>query len=124
MLLVTGALLLVGAVALVLLLDRFNGRTHVITTGKSYGFEIGMTKAEVFSKYKELNEIADICAYGTNGKVAWEDKPADLKYTVEFEQSDHWMAYRRKRPLDSQEFYFRDGKLTKIVNIIRFFETP
>ena len=125
--LIMAASLLVAFVGLVFFLDSFNGKTHVVTAGESHGFEIGMTKAEVFTKYKTLNELADITAYGSNGvkgAALIEDKPADLKYSPEFEMSDHWMAYRHKWPLDSQEFYFSNGNLTKIATHIRLFETP
>jgi len=107
--------------------EKVYGGPHVVLEGKSHGFKIGMTKAEVFQRYKQLNETANIRSYGTNSDsayIALEDSPADLNYSSQFELSDHWMAYRWKWPIWFQEFYFADGKLTNITTYIRFYETP
>jgi hypothetical protein len=120
-------LLFVLWVSGMLLAEKLYGGPHVVLAGKSHGFEIGMTKSEVFRRYKELNETANIRAYGADsgpGYLALEGRPSELKFRSEFESSDHWMAYRRKWPIDFQEFYFDNEKLTNITTYIRFYETP
>lgn len=113
-------------VAGILVAEKIYGGPHVVLAGESHGFRIGMTKAEVFDKYRDLNESENIRAYGADGieRLAPASRPAELKMTPEFEASDHWMGYRRKFPIYFQDFYFADGKLTNITTHIRFYETP
>ena len=121
------ALLLILCVVLLLLADGIFGGPHEVMEGKSHGFRIGMTKAEVFDTYRKLNETANISGYAVNGNpgfFALEASPADLKFSSEFEFANHWKAYRRKWPIWFQEFHFSDGKLTNIMTYIRFIETP
>jgi hypothetical protein len=110
----------------VLLAEKFYGGPHVVLSGESHGFKIGMAKVAVLEKYRDLNETANIRAYGVDGveRLAPTSRPAELKMTPEFEASDHWMAYRQKWPVYFQEFYFADGKLVSITTYIRFYETP
>ena len=118
-------MLLVLWVVGLLIAEEIYGGSHVVLAGESHGFKIGMTKAEVLDKYRALNESENIRAYGPDGvqRLAPASRPAELKMTPEFETSDHWMAYRRKWPIDFQDFYFADGKLTNITTYIRFYET-
>ena len=108
------------------LAQKIYGGPHAVSTGESYGFIIGMTKKEVLDKYKALNESVNLRTIGTNGTggSAVVLERSELLLTPEFESSDHWMAYRQKFPIDYQEFYFSEGKLAKIVTLIRFYETP
>jgi hypothetical protein len=101
------------------------GGPHVISAGESHGFRIGMTKHEVLEKYKLLERAVNLRTLPANdqgGFLALE--ASELVLTSEFDGSDHWMAYRHEYPLYYQEFFFSGGKLTKILNFIRFYETP
>lgn len=105
--------------------QKLYGGPRVVVAGEAHGFVIGMTKPEVFRRYKELNESANISCSGaelTNGYFALEARPADLKFSREFEIADHWTGYRRKWPIWFQEFYFYEGRLTNITTYIRFYE--
>jgi hypothetical protein len=105
--------------------EQLWGGPHVIENGEAYSFSIGMTKAEVFEKYRELGEIANIRCYGPgpyDGDLILDF--SELKFSPAFQASDHWMAYRECHPVEYQEFFFANGKLTKLLTYIRYHEVP
>jgi len=119
-----GVAVLVGAVVVILLLEAMVGGPHETIRGKAYGFEIGMSKSNVFQTFKELKETANIRAIGRDGGEHLSDAldPVELVFIGEFQESDHWVGYRKRFPIWYQEFYFANGRLVKLVTYIRFYE--
>ena len=106
-------------------LDALFGGLRSVDSGRSYGFEIGMSKTQVLARYLQLERNVNIRAYQSNAPQHIVIDRAELSNAMPtFVNSDHWKAYRSRFPLYYQEFHFSNGALAVITNYIRFVATP
>ena len=115
-------------IALLIAAGIYNG-PHTTLRGPAYGFQIGMSKAEVFKKYIEITapRSVNIRSYGADGlatRLIMMDDLTNVAVSAEFQSSDHWKGFRGRYPLRYQEFFFTNNHLVKIDTDVRFYRTP
>ncbi|MBL9170537.1 MAG: hypothetical protein JNN07_22570 [Verrucomicrobiales bacterium] len=109
-----------------ILCQQLWGGWRITRTGEAYGFRIGMSKRELFQRYRELGESTHLRSFDGEGQVTYlsVDGRGQWQMSPSFMSGDRWMGYRARYPVWFQEFEFEDGRLVQIGTYIRFYETP